>query len=261
MFDQIGSRLGIFSKAQSWVRKYWPTLLVVVSLIIFWDFIARFDGRPNLYFPGPEFTFQQTLEYYDVLLGQLQTTFMEILLGFFFSTILAIFLAVTLHEFYSARFMSLPTIFFFHSIPYALLAPLFLAIFGVNAVTIALFISWGGFFPIFISTLTGLSQIRPEFNEFADLTDATRWQRIRYLKFPSALPYIFSGMKISATVVISLAIVIELIAQGNGIGYMLIFASKEALTGLLFGTVIGVSIIGVIWFYSVAITLDYLTPP
>lgn len=229
-------------------------------IVLVWHLYATTNGRSNAFLPTPMFTVEQTLEYTDVWLEGLQRTLSEMIVGFVFAIVFGVVMGVIVAEFYTIRHMSMPMILFFHSIPLAILAPLFLGWFGTNLLGIGVYVAWGGFFPIFLNTITGMSQTPDEFGLLSDITGATKWQRIRYIKIWSAMPHITTGMKIAANMAVVAAIIAEFLASGSGLGYMLIFAEQRAQTGLMFGMVFVMLVVGIVWFNSISYALDYITP-
>lgn len=254
------SGAGLTDGAADWLDRNAPALGVLAFLIVLWQVLAFFNTGGQAYFPSPAFAVEQMMTYSDALVEGFKVTLREIVIGYAFAIVIGIATGVLLTEIYTVRHMSMPLILFFHSIPLAILAPLFLGWFGTGIVGIGVYVAWGGFFPIFINTITGLTQIPEEFNLLSDITGATKWQRLRYIKVWTALPHITAGMKISANTVMIAAIIAEFLASGSGLGHTLIFAEQRALTGLLFGTVVIIFLLGLVWYNLISWTIDYLNP-
>jgi NitT/TauT family transport system permease protein len=120
----------------------------------------------------------------------------------------------------------------FQLIPKIALAPLFIVWLGIglpSRVTFSIFIC---FFPILIATATGLQSLPLDMLRLCRSVGASNWQILLSVRFPMALPFIFSGMKIAATLAIIGIVVGEFIASRAGLGYLILFASSRQQTDL-----------------------------
>lgn len=255
------SQAGAVASVQHWISRNAPAIGILVIALVLWQIFAQFfNPRGNAFFPSPTYTIEQTMANTDLLIAGLQTTVTEIVVGYVFAVVFGISMGILLTEIYTVRHMSLPLVLFFHSIPLAILAPLFLGWFGTGIVGIGIFVAWGGFFPVFINTITGLTQFPPEFNLLSEITGATKLQRLYYIKIWAALPHISTGMKIAANLAVVGAVIAEFIASGSGLGFTIVFAEQRALAGLMFGTIFLIILVGVIWFTTVSYLIDRLNP-
>ncbi|MCZ6855145.1 MAG: ABC transporter permease subunit, partial [Gammaproteobacteria bacterium] len=109
------------------------------------------------------------------------------------------------------------------------------------------------FFPIVIATSAGLTSVHPDMLRLARSLTATEWQTFLTVRFPFALPYIFSGMKIAMTFSIIGVIVGEFITSQRGIGYLILLASSKAETDFIFAGLIVLSGMGLTLYGTVAL--------
>jgi NitT/TauT family transport system permease protein len=84
------------------------------------------------------------------------------------------------------------------------------------------------FFPVLSSTTLGLNSVDHNLRDLFRIYGATRWQRLRFLQLPSALPYFLGGLKIAGGLSLIGAVVAELVAGTGGIGSGLAFRIQEA---------------------------------
>ena len=89
---------------------------------------------------------------------------------------------------------------------------------------------------------------------------ATRWQTFRYLRFPAALPVIFSGIKTSATIAATAAIVAEFVGANKGLGYVLLRGTSTMDIELVFAVLVVLTIIGIAINYVVEFCEWAMTP-
>ena len=132
----------------------------------------------------------------------------------------------------------MPTMLFFQVVPKVAIAPLFLVWFGVGAtpkVLVAFLIS---FFPIVIDAAVGLRSMSAEMRDLARSMGATRMQVFAQFRLPTSLPYLFSGLKVAATLAIAGAVVGEFVGADKGLGYLLLVTNSNMETALMFATIV-----------------------
>ncbi len=123
-----------------------------------------------------------------------------------------------------------PNIVMFQLIPKIALAPLFIVWLGVGSrscIVVAIFIA---FFPVVVSTASGLVSAKPEILQLCRSLTASEWQIFRLARFPYAMPFIFAGMKVGVTMAMIGVIVGEFITAQAGLGYIIMFASSAGET-------------------------------
>ena len=89
---------------------------------------------------------------------------------------------------------------------------------------------------------------------------ASTWQTFRYLRVPAALPVIFSGIKTSATIAATAAIVAEFVGANQGLGYVLLKGTSTMDIELTFAVLVVLTIIGIVLNYLVEISEWIMTP-
>ena len=125
-----------------------------------------------------------------------------------------------------------PNVILFQLIPKIALAPLFIVWLGIglpSRVTFSIFIS---FFPILVATAAGLQSVSRDMLRLCRSVGASDWQVLLHVRFPTSLPYLFSGMKVAVTLSIIGIVVGEFIASQRGLGYLILFASSRHQTDL-----------------------------
>src|SRR5258708_33870056 len=112
-----------------------------------------------------------------------------------------------------------PLLVFSQSIPKIAIAPLFVVWFGFGIIPKVISAFLLGFFPVVVATVMGFKSIEPEMIDLARSMRASRWQMFIKFSLPQALPSIFSGLKVSATLAGVVAGVGEFVGSNSGIGY------------------------------------------
>ena len=131
-----------------------------------------------------------------------------------------------------------PNLVFFQLIPKIALAPLFIIWLGIGSESRLAFSVFISFFPIIIATLAGFNNVDRNMVRLCQSLTASEWQTFKSVKFPSALPYIFSGMKVAMTLAIIGVIIGEFITAQRGLGYLIVFATARAETGVAMAAIV-----------------------
>ena len=148
--------------------------------------------------------------------------------------------------------LMLPVFVFINSLPTIAVAPIITLWFGYGLFTnvfIAFLIS---FFPVVINVAVGLNEIDEDLLDLVRYLHASKWQIFIKIRIPNSLPYLFTGLKICSTMCVVGAIVGEFIASDRGLGYIIINSQFTMDTPPIFGSLIMISVIGVVlaWLVS-----------
>ena len=184
----------------------------------------------------------------------------EMLLGYGLAVVVAVPLAIGITS--SQRFdrFVMPQMLFFQVVPKVAIAPLFLVWFGVGTtpkVLIAFLIS---FFPIVIDAAVGLRSMSAEMNDLARSMGASKLQIFTRFRLPTSLPYLFSGLKVAATLAVAGAVVGEFVGADKGLGYLLMVTGTNLETAMVFATLAMLTMIGLVFFYAVEFLEALLIP-
>jgi NitT/TauT family transport system permease protein len=116
------------------------------------------------------------------------------------------------------------------------------------------------FFPLLIASVAGFQILDQRYLYLTKSMGASTWQTFYYLRMPAALPVLFSGLKTSATIAATAAIVAEFVGANRGLGYLLLQASSNLDTPLVFAILAILTLIGLALNYLVELA-EYLTTP
>jgi NitT/TauT family transport system permease protein len=89
---------------------------------------------------------------------------------------------------------------------------------------------------------------------------ATSQQIFTRFRLPTSLPYMFSGLKVAATLAVVGAVVGEFVGADKGLGYLLLVANSNLQTALMFGTIVALTAQGLILFYAIQFLESFLIP-
>ena len=116
------------------------------------------------------------------------------------------------------------------------------------------------FFPIVVTTTTGIRGVPREMIELGAICKMTRLQRLQRLEFPFALPSILSGIKVATTMAIIASIVAEFVGSTEGLGFLIVQAQGSINTPLIFAAIVVVSLVGFVLYGLVGLAEKWLIP-
>jgi len=236
-----------------------PFAGILVFLAV-WEAGVRLLKVPSYLMPPPSAVLLVFINEFPKLLFHGWVTTYEMLLGYAMAVAIAIPLAIGItssHRF--DRFIT-PQLLFFQVVPKVAIAPLFLVWFGVGTtpkVLVAFLIS---FFPTVIDAAVGLRSMSSEMRDLARSMGASPWQVFARFRLPTSLPYLFSGLKVAATLAVAGAVVGEFVGADKGLGYLLLVTNSNMETALMFATIVALTIIGLVFFYAVEFVEKLLIP-
>ena len=138
------------------------------------------------------------------------------------------------------------TIEFLRPIPSVALIPLAVLVFGIDIKSALLLIVYAAFWQILIQILYGVKDVDPVALDTAKVYGLGRWSRIRYVAWPTALPYAITGFRLGASVALVLAVTAELVIGNPGIGHEVALAQSGLAIPEMYSLVITAGIMGVL---------------
>jgi NitT/TauT family transport system permease protein len=236
--------------------------LLVSFLLLFlvWEVAVRVLGVPAYVLPPPSKIFADLAMRWSRVAQNTWVTAREIVAGYLLAVIVSIPLALTIAY---SRFLEktvYPVIVFFQIVPKIAIAPLFIIWFGFGFIPKLLLVFLLSFFPIVVSSIAGFKSVDPEIMDLARSTGASPWLMFRKIRFPHALPSVFTGLKVAAALSATAAVVAEFVASDKGLGYLLLEFNGDLNTSMVFATIIVLSIVGLVVYYAVEL-LERLVIP
>ncbi len=149
-------------------------------------------------------------------------TLQEVLLGFGCALVAGLGFAVVLHLSETLRRAFYPLMVASQTIPIIVIAPILVVWFGYGIGPKLAIVALICFFPITVNTLDGLRSVDPEATKMMRTLDASRWQILRRVEAPTALPYVFSGAKIAVAVAVIGAVFGEWAGSDSGLGHLML---------------------------------------
>ncbi|WP_213232227.1 ABC transporter permease [Caballeronia sp. NK8] len=180
------------------------------------------------------------------LLRNLYATIAEALVGFAFGVAGGMVMGVACG---TSRIISKvlnPFLVGFYSIPRIALIPLFILYFGIGFQTKVIYIALLVFFPVFMNTLSGVRDVNQDLIDVIRVMGASRSDTVRKILIPSALAWLFAGLRISVTYALTGAIVAEMFTSNVGLGYLVSYYANQFDTSSLFATLAVTTALGLL---------------
>lgn len=244
-----------------WFKRNTYTLLVVAAILVVWEIYTQFFNEiGNIFFPSISYTVEQTVTNWQLIESATRITLSEVFVGFLMGVVMGLLIGILFAESYIIRQATMPMVVFFYSLPFAIIAPIFIVWFGTGILAVGAFVALFSFYPIFINTITGFTHVDEEFYHLAEVCGASRFQFVSKIKFWVAFPHVVGGIKVAVQQSVVGAIVAEFIASGGGLGNEILVAAQTSRLGLLFGILFFIMLIAILYYKVVSRVLEIVVP-
>ena len=243
------------------LRQLRPVILPLATAgtaLLIWQVVVTAMRIPVVILPPPVEIAAELLRNLPILLHHAIPTTLDSLMAFTLATALGVGLAVAITYSPLLRDTLYPNLVVFQLIPKVALAPLFVVWLGISSESRVAFATFISFFPVVISAAVGFSNTEASTLRLCRSLTASEWQSFVMVRFPFALPAIFSGMKIAITMAIIGVIIGEFISAKAGLGFYILYASSRMETGVIFAALFVLCVIGVSLFGAVALAEQFL---
>ena len=223
----VEERRWLYLTIPTWQRILAPVVIGIVVLGL-WEFVVWQAGIPYYILPGPWQIFRTLITDWGTLSGSLLITLQITGLALLAAVVLGIVLSVLFTQSKWLEMSLFPYAVILQVTPIVAIAPLI--IIWVNDTLVSLLIcAWiVAFFPILSNTILGLNSADHNLINLFQLYGANRWQTLRYLRLPAALPYFLGGLRIAGGLALIGAVVAEFVAGSGGTASGLAFRILEA---------------------------------
>jgi len=234
----------------------WPNILApLVMGVLFlsaWELTVRFREIPHYILPGPILIAKTLVADWGTLSTSLWVTLRITFAALIAAVTVGVALAIIFTQSRWLEKSLLPYAIILQVTPVVSIAPLI--IIWVGDVNLSLLIcAWiVAFFPILSSTIIGLNSVDHNLLNLFQIYGANRWQGLRYLRIPAALPFFLSGLKIAGGLALIGAVVAEYVAgsggNASGLAYRILEASYQLRIPRMFAALVMISLTGIAIF-------------
>lgn len=237
-----------------------PSLVVVVAALVLLQVALPFFKVPGFIIPLPSSVLSQFITFKIPWAVNVGATFTEIVIGFILAVVGGICLGTGIALSRVLKGIIQPLILAAQVIPKVAFAPILFLWFGLNILPRILTVFLVCFFPIVIDTAAGLGAADQDMVDLVRSFDTSRLVLLRKVQFPNALPEIFAGLKVAATLSVVGAVVSEFIAANHGLGFLIASAQVSLDTSLMFAAASLLILLGFLVYGSVALAERFLVP-
>lgn len=248
------------SSARELFHTLWPPIISFILLIVVWQILVIELEVPEYIMPPPSDFLARLVESRALLFDHLLRTAAEVAAGFLLATAISVPLGYLIASVTFVERSFYPLIVFVQLTPKIAIAPLFIVWFGFG-MTPKIFITFLlCFFPTLVASMAGFKALDERILYLSRSMGATPRQTFRYIQLPTALPYIFSGLRVSIVFAATGAIVGEFVGANKGLGYLLLRGTSYLDTSLIFAVLIVLAIMGLFFSYIVQFTEQIVMP-
>ncbi len=229
------------------------SVALLVALVAAWEAFIRLRGLSPLVLPPPGAVARTLVEQManGLLLPHLGTTLAEILLGFALGSLLGTGSGALVAHSALLRRVLTPYVIASQAMPKLALAPLFVLWLGYDLTPKVVITALIAFFPLFENTVVGLNEVAPEKLELFRMLRASAWQTFVKLRVPTALPYLFAGLRVAMVLSVVGAVVGEYVGANKGLGALIIASQGTMDTTLMFAVLVLLTLLGVALYLAV----------
>jgi putative hydroxymethylpyrimidine transport system permease protein len=235
--------------------------LVLLALFVgAWELYTRVSNVDAFILPPPNEVAQSLWDDRSLLLSNLGVTAQEVGLGVIISLVVGGVLAFLLHLSPPLRRAAYPLLVSSQAIPFVILAPLLVFWFGFSISAKLAIVVIVCFFPIVVTTLDGLRNVDPELLKLMRTLDASRWQTLRMVEAPAALPAALTGAKIAVTIAVIGAVFAEYTGSEKGLGHLLLTSTPQLETARAWAATVVLALFAVALFTALGMAQRVLVP-
>jgi NitT/TauT family transport system permease protein len=258
--DDLPVQAGLRSRLAAGIAYYAPSLLVMLALVLLWQVGVTALGVKEYILPTPLAALRTLGDPNYRWTANLLATLYAVLGAFALSAVLGVLLAIVIVWNDLLLRTVMPVLILFNTLPKIALAPLFVIWLGYGIWPNIVIGTTIAFFPMVVNTAVGLASAEPEMLDLVRTLRASRWQVLRKIRFPNAVPYIFVGLKLNATMSVIGALVGEFVASERGLGSLIITGGVTMQTASIFASLMLISALGLL-LYGLVVAVERLVAP
>lgn len=220
------SRNKVFRRVLPW--------LVVAAIFFVWEALVVGLRIEPFVLPSPSAIFAAGWQWHAPILENAWQTFITTAIGFAFAIVIGLLAGVAIGSSSLVYDGFYPALVGFNTIPKVAVVPILIIWFGVGSIPAIITAFLLSFFPILVNVATGIATVEPELQDVLRALGATKWQTIRKVGLPRAMPYFFASLKVAITVAFVGSIIAETVGSNKGIGNLMLVASSRFEVPLAF---------------------------
>lgn len=239
-------------KLKNALKAGWPPIVVVILLLLIWQLAVTWGGTASWLLPSPLKIWQDGTTDMPRVWMHTFSTVRLMLIGFIVGSLGGMIAASCLHRVPFLKAGLYPLLILSQNVPVIALGPLLIILFGFGILPKIILISLVCFFPVTMSTLDGFMQTDRNMYNYMQMIGANKRQIFYKLELPHALPFVFTGLKISATYSVMGAVIAEWLGGGVGLGYYMILQKSAFRADREFVAILIIVLLSLLFFWLIA---------
>ncbi len=237
-------------------------LLSPIALLLLWEVAAQAGWVDQRFFPAPSAIVQAFWEAVTtgVLLHHLKVTLWRVILGTLIGGIPAVLIGLAMGLWRWLRLTLDPIIAATYPLPKSALFPLLLLIFGLGEGSKVSMVAIGVFYLAVTNAMEGVLTISPIYFDVAKTFGAKRWDVIRTVALPGAMPLVLAGLRLGVGTGLILGVLAEMLGARDGLGYLLWSAWQTFSVSSLWATLFVTAVLGFVSVQLVDVLRKLLVP-
>ena len=226
--------------------------LATLALFAVWEAAVVIFRIPPFFLPPPTAVFKAIVDYWPAIYKHSLFTLSSTLVGFALAVGFGLLLGLAVgwsRAIYAGLY---PLMIGFNAIPKVAVVPILVLWFGIGFVPAVLTAFLISFFPIVVNVATGLATIEPELEDVLKALGASKFDIMRKVGIPRALPYFFGSLKVAITLAFVGAVISESVASNVGIGNLMLQAQAQFQVPLIFAGLIALAVEGIVMYALMA---------
>jgi putative hydroxymethylpyrimidine transport system permease protein len=242
------------------MKRWVSAAVLIVLFVLAWQAVASIHGVDNLTLASPVETWHSLRVDRSLLLSNMWVTLEEVLLGLGIALIAGAGSAILMHLYRPLRDAAYPLLVASQAIPIVVLAPLFVLAFDYGIGPKLAIVALICFFPITVNVLDGLRSVDPELLKLMRSLRASRVATLIKVELPAALPFLFSGLRVAATVSVIGAVFGEWAGADKGLGRLVLLGNNQLETPRVYAGVVILTLMALALFALVTLAERVAVP-
>ena len=227
-------------------------ILFILAILVVWELVVNLAIVARYILPAPTDIVDALIANGSDIIMHTGVTFFEGMTGLLVAVLLSLLMAIVMDQFPIVKKAIYPVLVISQTVPIIVIAPLLAIWFGFGIAPKIFVVVLVCFFPITVNLIEGLQSVDGELINLVRSMGASKGQIFAKIKFPSALPYFFSGLKIAATYSIMGAVIGEWLGGKAGLGVYMLRARHAFALDLVFASILVIVVLSIILFYGIA---------
>ena len=248
------------SNVGDFIEAWWRPAAFLIAVFILWWLVTAMGWVKPYLIPSPGSVIGEFQKDGPLLSKHSSITLLETVVGFVVASVVGLVCAIAIVYSRGVERTLYPLLLAAQVVPKIAIAPLFVVWLGFGITPKILVAVLIAFFPVVISGVAGLRSVDPELLDLAATMGAKPWDSFAKIRFPSAMPHIFAGLKVAVTLAVVGAVVGEFVGANSGLGYIVMSSNGNLNTPQLFAALIAMSLIGIVLFVLLEIAERFAVP-